>query len=115
MSDRKPLAEVSGFNLLDLRAGTVVEAIYFEKARKPAIKLLIDFGLLGVLTSSAQITKRYTPEMLVGKQVIAIINFPPRLIAGFRSECLVLGVTDEQGDVVLIAPEQPVFNGLPVA
>jgi tRNA-binding protein len=115
MFDRKPMADISSFNMLDIRVGTIREASNFDKAKKPAIKLLIDFGLLGILTSSAQITKRYKPEMLIGKQVVAIVNFPPRLIAGFQSECLVLGVTDEQGDVVLVSPEQPAINGLPLA
>jgi tRNA-binding protein len=99
------------FEKIDIRVGTVVEVKDFPKARKPAYKLIIDFGTLGMKQSSAQVTKFYTPESLVGQQVIAVVNFPPKQIAGFFSECLVLGVYDENKDVVLIQPKQSVSNG----
>jgi tRNA-binding protein len=100
------------FEKVDMRAGTVIEAQPFEKARRPAIKMWIDFGAaLGIKKSSAQITDLYQPAELVGKQVIAVVNFPPRQIADFMSECLVLGVYNEQGAVVLLQPDRPVRNG----
>ena len=96
---------------LDIRVGTVVEARVFPKARRPAYQLRVDFGEeLGVKKSSAQITDRYTPEELIGRQVLAVVNFPPRQIADFLSEVLVLG-TYSEGGVVLIAPDRPVRNG----
>ncbi len=105
------MATIEDFNRLDIRAGTVLEAKLFAKARKPAYQLTIDFGQeLGIRRSSAQITEVYTPEMLVGTQVLAVVNFPPRQIADFMSEVLVLGTYSSQG-VVLIRPDQPVQNG----
>ena len=99
------------FMKLDIRVGTIVEARPFEKARKPAYQLLVDLGPeLGRKRSSAQITQQYTPEELVGKQVLAVVNFPPRQIANFFSRVLVLG-TYSQGGVVLITPDKPVENG----
>jgi tRNA-binding protein len=101
----------SDFEKVDIRVGTIVEANEFPKARKPAYKLTIDFGDLGIKKSSAQITKFYEPETLVGQQVIAVVNFPPRQIADFVSECLVLGVYDDNKDVVLLMPRHHVSNG----
>lgn len=106
------MAEYSDFTKLDIRVGTVLEAVEFPEARIPAIKLQIDFGEeLGVKASSAQITRRYRPEELVGRQVTAIVNFPPRRVAGFKSEVLVLGGVPEEGDVVLLGLDQSVPNG----
>ena len=105
------LASFEDFMKLDIRAGTILSAKPFEKARKPAYQLELDFGPeLGVRRSSAQITQQYTPEELVGKQVLAGVNFPPRQIANFFSEVLVLG-TYSEGGVVLITPDKPIQNG----
>lgn len=99
------------FEKIDIRVGTIIEAADFPKARKPAFKLTIDFGELGIKRSSAQITKFYSLNDLVGQQVIAVVNFPPKQIADFFSECLVLGVYDKNKDVVLIQPKHSVSNG----
>ncbi len=105
------LATFDDFMKLDIRVGTILEAHPFPKARKPAYQLLLDFGPdLGQKRSSAQITQQYSPEDLVGKQVLAVVNFPPRQIANFFSEVLVLGTYSQDG-VVLIAPDKPVQNG----
>ena len=101
----------SDFEKVDIRAGTVLEALPFPEARKPAYKLKIDFGPMGVKKSSAQITAFYTPETLIGRQVIAVVNFPPKQIGPFVSECLVLGVYTPDKEVVLLSPLQPVDNG----
>ena len=107
----KELATFDDFLKLDIRVGTVTAARVFEKARKPAYQLEVDFGgELGVKRSSAQITSHYTPEELIGKQVLAVVNFPPRQIANFFSEVLVLD-TYSEGGVVLITPDKPVQNG----
>lgn len=100
------------FEAVDIRVGTIVDAQPFPEARKPAIKLFIDFGDgLGVKKSSAQITVHYAPETLIGRQVAAVVNFPPRQIGRFMSEVLTLGFPDAAGEVVLIAPTVPVPNG----
>lgn len=109
------MATFEEFMQHDLRVGTVVEAEAFLKARVPAIKMKIDFGPLGFKSSSAQITQRYTPDMMIGKQVVAVVNFPSRRIAGFVSEVLVLGGVPGEGDVVLLSPDHPLPNGTPIA
>jgi tRNA-binding protein len=106
------MATMEEFEALDIRVGTIVAAEPFPEARKPAIKLRIDFGAeIGVKRSSAQITKYYTPEEVVGRQVLAVVNFPPRQIGKFMSEVLTLGVPDAEGAVVMIRPDQAVPNG----
>ena len=100
------------FERVDIRVGTIVDAQPFPQARKPAFKLWIDFGGdLGVKKSSAQVTVHYTPDQLVGRQVMAVVNFPPRQIGPFMSEVLTLGVPDEAGAVVLLRPDLVVGNG----
>jgi len=99
------------FIKVDVRIGTITEVKEFPKAKKPAYKILIDFGTIGIKKSSAQITELYTKEKLLGKQVIAIINFNPRQIANFMSECLILGVYNKDGHVVLLQISQPIKNG----
>lgn len=109
------MATIEDLMKLDIRVGTVIEAENFAKAKVPAIKMKIDFGDLGIKQSSAQITERYLPEQLVGKQVVAVVNFPPRKIAGFNSEVLVIGGVPKKGDVVLLAPDITLPNGTPIA
>ena len=107
-------ASIDDFFQLDLRVGTILRAEPFAKARKPAYKLWIDFGPMGVRQSSAQITVRYRPEDLAGRQVVAVVNFPPRKVADFVSEVLVLGAADQpgdQGDILLLAPDAYVPDG----
>ncbi|HTQ66202.1 MAG TPA: tRNA-binding protein [Puia sp.] len=99
------------FEKIEIRVGTITEVSDFPKAKKPAYKLSIDFGDAGVKKSSAQITQLYLKEELAGKQVIAVINFPPKQIADFFSECLVLGVYTDKKEVVLLTPDKKVENG----
>jgi len=111
-NERKPEISFADFDRVDIRAGTIVEAEPFPEARKPAIKLKIDFGpVIGVKKSSAQITKYYAPATLIGRQVFAVVNFPSRQIGPFMSEVLTLGFPDEEGDVVLGAIERKVPDG----
>jgi tRNA-binding protein len=108
------LPEISweDFEKVDVRVGTVVEAEPFPEARKPSIKLKVDFGPeVGTRKTSAQLTSHYEPEGLVGKQVVAVVNFPPKRIAGFESEVLVLSVPDGSGEVVLLSPDHKVPPG----
>ncbi|SHG18839.1 chaperone CsaA [Ornithinibacillus halophilus] len=110
------MATIDDFMKLDLRIGTVVEAEPFPEARKPAIKLKVDFGReLGIKQSSAQITKRYNPEDLIGRQVVGVVNFPPMRVAGFKSEVLVIGGVPSDGDVVLLRPDEEVENGTKIS
>lgn len=102
----------SDFEKVDIRTGTIIEVKDFPKARKPAYQLLIDFGAeLGIKRSSAQITAHYSKQDLLKREIVAVVNFPPKQIADFISECLVLGVYDENKDVILLAPDKSVGNG----
>ena len=103
------------FEKIDMRIGTILEVNDFPKAKKAAYQLIIDFGKeIGIKKSSAQITVHYVADKLVGRQVIAVINFPPKQIANFVSECLVLGVYDENNDVILLTTDQPTTNGMKI-
>ena len=104
------MTDYSTFERLDLRVGTILNAKNFPNAKKPAYQLEIDFGPIGILRSSAQITKRYSLKELVGKQIIAVVNIGIRKIAGFESQCLVLGATDNE-DVILLVTESKIPNG----
>ena len=112
----KPTISFADFAKVDLRVGTVIRAEPFPEARKPAIKLWIHFGDdLGELKTSAQITDLYTPERLMGRQVIAVVNFEPKQIGPFMSECLVIGAIDARAPVTLLAPDSAVEDGLCIA
>ncbi len=102
------------FEKIDIRCGTVIEVNDFPKAKKPAYQLTIDFGALGTKKSSVQVTHFYTKDVLLNKQVIAVMNFPVKQIANFFSECLVLGIYNEENNVVLLQPERKVSNGLKI-
>jgi tRNA-binding protein len=103
---------IEEFEQVDVRVGTVVDAQPFPEARKPALKLWVDFGAsLGVRQSSAQVTVHYSADRLIGRQVLAVVNLPPRKVAGFESQVLVLGLPDENGDVVLLRPDLKVPDG----
>ncbi|MBN8717852.1 tRNA-binding protein [Hydrobacter penzbergensis] len=99
------------FEKIDIRSGTILEVNDFPAARKPAYQLKIDFGPLGIRQSSAQVTHHYSKESLMKRQVLAVVNFPPKQIANFFSECLVLGVYDENNQVILLQPDREVANG----
>lgn len=103
------------FEKVEMRVGTVVKVEDFPEAKKPAYKLTVDFGALGVKKSSAQVTRLYSKEQLLGRQVVCVVNFAPKQIANFSSECLVTGFVLENGDVVLTQPERKVPNGLKLA
>jgi tRNA-binding protein len=103
------------FEKVEIRAGTIIAVNDFPNARKPAYQLTIDFGPIGIKRSSAQITSLYNKEELLNKQVIAVVNFPPKQIANFFSECLVLGVYNEDKEVVLLQPERAIANGCKIS
>lgn len=108
------MIEYSDFEKIDIRTGTIIVVNDFPGAKKPAYQLTIDFGELGMKMSSAQITTHYTKEELIGRQIIAVVNFPVKQISNFFSECLVLGAIQTDGSVILLNPEQPVLNGIQV-
>lgn len=107
--------QYNDFLKVDIRTGTIISAIEFPNARKPAYQLTIDFGELGIKKSSAQITTHYTKEELPGKQIVAVVNFPVKQVANFFSECLVLGAVQEDGSVILLQTERGVENGSRIA
>ena len=114
--EKKSSINWSDFEKIDLRVGTILEVLDFPEARNPAYQLHIDFGgEIGILKSSAQITKRYSKEDLLNRQIVAIVNFPKKQIGKFMSECLVLGAVGEEGDVVLLNPDFKVENGTTIA
>ena len=114
MNSIKEECSFDNFSDLDIRTGTIIEAEYFPQAKKPAYKLKIDFGNLGIKVSSAQITKLYKKEDLIGKRIVAVVNFPKKQIANFFSECLVLGAIKENGEVALLSVSEDCENGIPI-
>ena len=104
----------SDFSKVEMRIGTIISAVEFKEVKNPAYKLQIDFGEFGVKKTSAQITQFYKPTDLIGKQIMAVINFPPKQIANMMSECLLLGAVGDDNDVVILNPERKVKNGLKV-
>lgn len=115
MNNYLPTVEFTDFTKLDIRTGTITHAVINEKARIPAYILTIDFGEFGIKTSSAQITNNYTPTDVIGMQIVAIVNFAPKRVAGIKSEVLVLGAMCTQEGTVLLQPTKPVVNGQPVS
>ena len=111
MKTNKNLINWGDFSKIDMRVGTIISAEIFKEVKKPAYKLIIDFGELGTRKTSAQITKLYTPENIIGKQVVAVVNFPPKQIANIMSECLVLGGLGDHKEVTLLQPERKLKNG----
>ena len=109
------MKDISDLIGLQLRVGEIIAAEFFKEARVPAYKLTIDFGPEGIRRSSAQLTRRYTEEMLIGRKIVAALGLPPRRVAGFKSECLVMGAIDGQGDVILLDPGQETPSGWEVA
>ncbi len=105
------LVSWADFEKIEMRIGTITAVADFPAARKPAFQLTIDFGDFGILKSSAQITKRYSKESLLGKQIVAVVNFPPKQIGNFMSQCLVLGAVGQDGDVILLEPDTNSTNG----
>ena len=103
------------FKKVDMRIGTIIDAEEFKEAINPSFKLQIDFGVLGFLKSSAQITNLYSTKELIGKQIVAVVNFPPKQIANMMSECLIIGGLGDKKDVVLISPDQKMENGSKIA
>lgn len=99
------------FAKVDMRIGTIINAEIFKEVKRPAYKLMIDFGEIGIKKSSAQITKLYQPEKLIGKQVVAVVNFPAKQIANMMSECLVIAGVGQENDIVLLQPERKMLNG----
>jgi len=108
---KKDTIQWDDFSKIEMRIGTVISCEIFEKARNPAYKMTIDFGEFGIRKTSAQITKLYSPESIIGKQVIAVLNFPPKQIANIMSECLILGGIGEENNVTLIQPERETKDG----
>jgi tRNA-binding protein len=112
MTEPRPIVGIDHFDALDIRVGTITDAQPFPEAHKPAIKLWIDFGApIGVKRSSAQVTRHYKPDQLIGRQVCAVVNFAPRQIGPFTSDVLTLGLPDRTGEVVLLRPDHPVPDG----
>ncbi|CAM4277583.1 tRNA-binding protein [Flavobacterium terrigena] len=104
----------SDFTKIDIRVGTIIHAEVFQEAKIPAYKVTIDFGEIGIKKTSAQITKLYQPDDLIGKQVVAVVNFPPKQIANFMSECLILGTVGDENVVSLLSPNHEMKNGLKI-
>jgi len=111
MEQKKHLIDWSDFSKIDIRVGTIRSAEIFKEAKKPAYKIVVDFGDYGTRKTSAQITKLYSPAEIIGRQVVAVVNFAPKQIANIQSECLILGAVNHH-EVVLLAPAKPVINGL---